>query len=117
MTELKRNHDKEKNPHWNGGRFTDCRGYVFVLIGDKYVAEHRLVMEEHLGRRLEFKEKIHHINGNKYDNRLENLQLVSQSEHSRIERFGKNLKGKKKTKKHLENWKKARWGDGKWKKH
>jgi len=110
MTELKRNHNKKKNPNWNGGRFTDCRGYVFVLIGDKYIGEHRLVMEQHLGRRLDFKEKIHHINGIKNDNRLENLKLVSQSEHAKIEELGKKLKGVPKTKEHIKNWRKSRWG-------
>lgn len=114
---LKKSYNKQNKYHWKGGRFTDCRGYIFILIGDKYVAEHRLVMENQLGRRLEFSEKIHHINGDKSDNRIENLKLCSQSEHCKIEGFGKNLKGKKRTKQHNKNWKKSRWEDGKWKKH
>jgi len=109
MKELKRNHNKQRNPHWNGGRFKDCRGYVFILVGDKYIGEHRLAVENQLGRRLEFNEKIHHINGNKSDNRIENLQICSQSQHCRIEGFGKNLKGKKKSKEHIKNWRKSRW--------
>ena len=79
-----------RNPNWNGGKFTDCRGYVFILVGDNYIMEHRLVVEQHLGRRLNFKEKVHHINGNPSDNRLENLQIVSQSEHAKIHRLGQS---------------------------
>lgn len=47
-----------------------------------YVAEHRLVYERYLGRFLDSKEVIHHINGNREDNRIENLQIaVENSEH------------------------------------
>lgn len=51
-----------------------------------YVREHRLVMEEHLGRYLDPKEEIHHIDGNGLNNSIENLQLLSsKSEHVRLE--------------------------------
>ena len=46
-------------------------------------------MQEHLGRALNKDEVVHHINGDKKDNRLKNLKLMSLSEHSKKEMIGK----------------------------
>lgn len=49
-----------------------------------YVIEQRLIMEKHLGRFLNDKEIVHHINHDKYDNRVSNLVVMTESEHAKI---------------------------------
>ena len=93
----------EKHPKWNGGKTINKSGYV--LIRNKkdplcnkngYNLEHRLIIQKNIGRNLTDDEVIHHINGDKKDNRIENLLILSKSEHSVLHNpkgsyFGKNL--------------------------
>jgi hypothetical protein len=83
-----------QNPAWKGGRKIRKDGYILAYAPDhphaisdgdndkRYVLEHRLVMEKHLGRHLEPNEVVHHIDGNTSNNEIANLKLYnSQSEH------------------------------------
>ena len=60
-------------------------GYIRVRLEDgRILPEHRFVMEQHLGHKLERHEHVHHKNGNKHNNKIKNLELTSNSEHSKI---------------------------------
>lgn len=82
--------DENYVPHMapKGTGFTHKSGYRIVSDGNGgKIKEHRLVMEKHLGRKLLPHENVHHKNGNKSDNRIENLELWStkQPQGKRIE--------------------------------
>ena len=77
----------------NGIDYKKLNGYIFVKIGRKYEPEHRLVVEEKIGRMLEKEEVVHHLNSKRDDNKIENLMLFpNQKEHSKfhnkIRQFG-----------------------------
>ena len=58
----------------------DNNGYVRLSIKNRRIREHQHVMEVHLGRKLLPEENVHHINGVRTDNRIENLELWSESQ-------------------------------------
>ena len=55
-----------------------------ININGHKVYEHRYVMEQYLGRKLKHGEEIHHIDGNKLNNSIDNLQLLTTAEHRKL---------------------------------
>jgi hypothetical protein len=80
---------REQNSNWRGGRSLASNGYILVRVGTDhhladvrgYAYEHRLVAEEKIGRRLNPGEQVHHFNGNKRDNRPDNIEVVPSRSH------------------------------------
>jgi len=80
--------NREKRGPYKGKIVNKKYYYIYIpshphAIGTRklYVAEHRLLMEKKIGRYLTDKEIVHHVNENTLDNRIENLQLMTASDH------------------------------------
>lgn len=85
----------DKCCNWKGGRKKTPKGYIQILDKNHpnsdvngYVLEHRIIVEQKLGRYLNEDEIVHHINGVKDDNRSSNLQVMSKGEHIKLHHTG-----------------------------
>ena len=88
----------QKHPSWKGGRFSSKNGYIKMYAPNHphatghYIYEHRYIIEQHLGIILKKEQMVHHINGIKTDNRIENLEIVNGIEHNGIHHPHRNAK-------------------------
>jgi len=73
----------ELNPSYKRG-YWETNGYLFTRVKGKPCQVHRIIAEKKIGRPLQDNEVVHHINGNKKDNRPENLEVMTRSEHIQL---------------------------------
>lgn len=73
------------NPRFNGGLSKSTDGRWLIVGRDRSLTPYyRAVMEAHLGRSLSSDELVHHINHDRTDDRIENLEIVTRADHARI---------------------------------
>jgi hypothetical protein len=79
--------------NWNIRKLVKCGKYLFAVVPEhpykyahNYVLAHRVIMENYLKRLLDVDEIVHHKNTNKFDNRIENLQVLTRRQHSKQHR-------------------------------
>lgn len=73
----------DKSPFYKNGS-TITNGYKTININGKYVYEHRYIVEKLIGKKLKSDEVVHHIDGNKLNNKIENLKIMNKIEHDRF---------------------------------
>jgi hypothetical protein len=88
-----KNHKKgSQHPKWNHNCLISSTGYKLIRVGKEhplgdpngYCKEHNLIICSAIGKILKKNEIVHHINGDKLDNRLKNLKIMTISEHNKI---------------------------------
>ncbi len=78
---LQRNGEVGPAGKMNDGKYGEnLDGYRRIIVNGKRVLEHRVIMENLIGRKLTRNENVHHKNGDRADNRPENLELWSSSQ-------------------------------------
>lgn len=90
-----------KSPNWKGGKKRTSKGYAQVLIPEHpradssgYVMEHIAVWEQKTGVSVPDNCCVHHLNGNKSDNRIENLCLMQFGAHTKLHNTGRKVSDK-----------------------
>jgi len=86
----------DRNPNWNGGIVLK-KGYVRVRKDGGYLRQHRFIVSEYIDRKLNKHERIHHIDGNKTNNEINNLYIFRNNYshikyHNFLKRHGMALK-------------------------
>lgn len=74
----------KNHPNWKGGKDITTQGYVRLQMNGKAILEHRFIMMNKIGRKLKKSECVHHINGIKTDNIIENLKIVTRKQHIKL---------------------------------
>lgn len=100
----------ENNPNWKGGKKGDGQGHIMLRTNKKeYRFEHRVIFEREAGIKVPKNCCVHHINGDKKDNRIENLCMMTHKAHTLLHHCG--TKRSIKTKKKLSGQAKKRLSD------